>query len=84
MVIYMDIIKEIIQRVSDVLDVIEVEINTDYIEFIFIFGFCYSVDINRILDKHDLYNWHIRYIVDEIIDNIERDFLEKTIRKKEN
>lgn len=80
----MDIIKEVIQRVRDVLDVIEIEINTDYIKFGFIFGFYYSVDINHILDLHDLYNRNVRYIADEIVHNIERDFLEKTIRQKEN
>ena len=82
----MNVINEVIQRVCEVLDVKEVKIDIDtyYIIFVFKFGFCYSVDINHILDKHDLYDWNVRYIVDEIIDNIEREFLNETIRQKEN
>lgn len=82
----MNVINEVIQRVCEVLDVKEVKIDIDtyYIIFVFKFGFCYSVDINHILDKHDLYDWNVRYIVDEIIDNIEHEFLNETIRKKEN
>lgn len=82
----MNVINEVIQRVCEVLDVKEVKIDIDtyYIIFVFKFGFCYSVDINHILDKHDLYDWNVRYIVDEIIDNIELEFLNETIRQKEN
>lgn len=80
----MNVINEVIRRVCEVLDVKEAKIDTYDIIFVFKFGFCYSVDINHILDKHDLYDWNVRYIVDETIDNIEREFLNETIRKKEN
>ena len=84
MVIRMGIINEVIQSVCDILDVRETRIDIYYIRFGFMFNFSYSVNINRILDLHDLYDWRVKDIVNEIIDNIEYEFLNKTIRKMED
>ena len=54
------------------------------LDFVVVLLFYHSVSINHILDLHDLYDWNVRCIVDEIIDNIEREFLNETIRQKEN
>lgn len=84
----MNVINEVIQRVCDILNVSEVTVKTYDIRFGFrfcgSFTFYHSVSINHILDLHDLYDWNVRCIVDEIIDNIEREFLNETIRQKEN
>ena len=86
MVIRMDIINEVIQKVCDILDVKETIIDIYYIKFGFKFNFTfyYSVNINWVLDLHDLYDWKAIDIANEIVDNIEYEFLNKTIRKKEN
>lgn len=80
----MDVINEVIQRVCDILDVAETRIDTYYIRFGLKFHFYYSVNINYILDLHDLYDWQVKDIVNKIVNDIEYEFLNKTIRNKEN
>lgn len=85
----MDIIYEVIKEVEKRIKIIDVVrccngSSMDYIKFYLPFNFCFCIEVTHLLDLYEIYDWSIKQIAVEIVCDIQNEFLDATINKKEN